>query len=158
MKIRKLLITTAVLGLYQANAQEAVSASGGNATGSNGNVSYTIGQVVYTTNSGTTGSVAQGVQQPFEIQTVLGVDNFNINLQLAVYPNPTTNWLQLEVKNTDFSNLSYQLFDLNGRVIYNQKITAETSTIALEQLPSAVFLLKVLDNNKELKTFKIIKK
>lgn len=158
MNIKKLLVTTLLLGLTQVNAQEAVVTSSGNASGTNGNVSYSVGQIVYTTNTGATGSVAQGVQQPFEIQTVLGAENFNINLQLAVYPNPTTNWLQLEVKNTEFTNLSYQLFDLNGRMILNQKITTETSTISMEQLPAAIFLLKVVNNNKEVKTFKIIKK
>ena len=158
MKIKKLLIATLLLGAFQAQAQEAVATAGGNASGTNENVSYTVGQVVYTTNTGTTGSVAQGVQQPFEIQTVLGAENFNINLQLAVYPNPTTNWLQLEVRNTDFANLSYQLFDLNGKMILNEKITAETSSIQMERLPAAIFLLKVVSNNKEVKTFKIIKK
>ena len=158
MKIKKLLIATLFLGAFQAQAQESVATSGGNASGTNGNVCYTVGQEVYTTYTGTTGSVAQGVQQPFEIQTVLGADNFNINLQLAVYPNPTTNWLQLEVRNTDFSNLSYQLFDLNGKMILNEKITAETSSIQMERLPAAIFLLKVVNNNKEVKTFKIIKK
>lgn len=158
MEIKKLLIVTLMLGAFQAQAQEAVVVSGGNASGTNGNVSYTVGQVVYTTNTGTTGSVAQGVQQPFEIQTVLGAENFNINLQLAVYPNPTTNWLQLEVRNTDFANLSYQLFDLNGRMILNEQITTETSSIQMERLPAAIFLLKVVSNNKEVKTFKIIKK
>ena len=158
MKIKKLLIATLFLGAFQAQAQESVATSGGNASGTNGNVSYTVGQVVYTTYTGTTGSVAQGVQQPFEIQTVLGTENFNINLQLAVYPNPTTNWLQLEVRNTDFANLSYQLFDLNGKMILNEKITAETSSVQMEHLPAAIFLLKVVNNNKEVKTFKIIKK
>ena len=158
MKIKKLLIATLLLGAFQAQAQEAVATAGGNASGTNRNVSYAVGQVVYTTNTGTTGSVAQGVQQPFEIQTVLGAENFNINLQLAVYPNPTTNWLQLEVRNTDFANLSYQLFDLNGKMILNEKITAETSSIQMERLPAAIFLLKVVSNNKEVKTFKIIKK
>lgn len=158
MNIKKLLVTTLLLGLTQVNAQEAVVTSGGNASGTNGNVSYTVGQTIYTTNLGTNGSVAQGVQQAFEIYTLLGAENFNINLQLAVYPNPTTNWLQLEVKNTDFTNLSYQLFDLNGKMIYNQKVTAETSSISMEQLPTAIFLLKVFSNNKEVKSFKIIKK
>ena len=158
MNIKKLLVTTLLLGLTQVNAQEAVVTSGGNASGTNGNVSYSVGQTIYTTNLGTNGSVAQGVQQAFEIYTLLGAENFNINLQLAVYPNPTTNWLQLEVKNTDFTNLSYQLFDLNGKMIYNQKVTAETSTISMEQLPAAIFLLKIVSNNKEVKSFKIIKK
>jgi len=48
-------------------AQEAIPASGGNVTGSGGTVSYSIGQVFYLMNSGATGSVLQGVQQPHEI-------------------------------------------------------------------------------------------
>ena len=107
MKIKKLLIAALLLGAFQAQAQEAVATSGGNPSGINGNVSYTIGQVVYTTNTGTTGSIAQGVQQPFEIQIVLGIENFNINLQMAVFPNPTTNWLQLDIKNYGFEKLNY---------------------------------------------------
>jgi hypothetical protein len=42
--------------------------AGGEATGSGGSVSYSVGQVVYTTNTGINGSVAQGVQQPYEFQ------------------------------------------------------------------------------------------
>lgn len=139
-------------------AQETTTSSGGNATGTNGNVSYTIGQVVYTTNSGTTGSVAQGVQQPFEIQTLLGAENFNINLQIAVFPNPTTNWLQLDIKNYGFEKLNYQIFDINGKMVLQSKISTETTTISMENLSTNIYLLKVLDNNKEVKTFKIIKK
>lgn len=147
-----------LLGLTQVNAQETVVTSGGNATGTNGNVSYSVGQTLYTTITGTTGSVAQGVQQPFEIQTVLGAENFNINLQLSVYPNPTTNWLQLDIKNYSFEKLGYQVFDSNGKLVLQSKISTETTTINMENLSTNIYLLKVLDNNKEMKTFKIIKK
>lgn len=158
MGIKKLFIASSLLCLSQVQAQETTTASGGNASGSNGNISFTVGQLVYTTTTGSTGSVAQGVQQPFEIQSVVGIENLNINLQLAVYPNPTTNWLQLEMKNYEFSNLSYQLLDLNGRVIFNEKITSEMSTISMEKLPSSIYLLKVIEANNELKTFKVHKK
>lgn len=158
MKIKKLLISILVISAFKVNAQETTTSSGGNATGTNGNISYTIGQTIYTTNTGTSGSVAQGVQQAFEIQTVLGVENFNINLQMAVYPNPTTNWLQLEVKNTGFEKLNYQIFDLNGKTVLKNKISTETTTISMENLSTNLYLLKVLENNKEVKTFKIIKK
>ena len=113
---------------------------------------------MYTTNTGTTGSIAQGVQQPYEIQTVLGIDNFNINLQMTVFPNPTTNWLQLDIKNYGFEKLSYQIFDINGKLVLQSKISTEATTISMENLSTNIYLLKVLDNNKEVKTFKIIKK
>ena len=50
-----------VLGMT-IQAQNAIPAAGGNAAGAGGTVSYTVGQAVYTTNTGTTGSVVQGVQ------------------------------------------------------------------------------------------------
>ena len=158
MNQKKLLIGALLLIATQLQAQETTTSSGGNATGTNGNVSYTIGQVVYTTNTGTTGSIAQGVQQPYEIQTVLGIDNFNINLQMTVFPNPTTNWLQLDIKNYGFEKLSYQIFDINGKLVLQSKISTEATTISMENLSTNIYLLKVLDNNKEVKTFKIIKK
>ena len=58
-------IGTTLLLLFstiQLHAQETVPATGGDATGSGGTSSYTVGQVVCTTNTGSNGSVAQGVQ------------------------------------------------------------------------------------------------
>ena len=68
-------------------AQEGISVSGGNATCNGGSVSYTIGQVVYTCNNGDEGSVAQGVQQPYEISVVSSAGNFkNVDLACMAYP------------------------------------------------------------------------
>ena len=76
-----------VLQLTGLHAQEAIITSGGDASGSTGSVSYTIGQVVYTTNTGTNGSAAQGVQQPYEISVVTGLEEAKgINLDFSVYP------------------------------------------------------------------------
>lgn len=157
MKKKKLLLMGAFLSCYSIYAQEAMVTSGGNNSGSNGNISYSIGQVVYTTSVGTTGSIAEGVQQPYEIQTLSGNDNFNISLELSAYPNPTTNLLYLEVKESNFEAVHYQLFDFNGRLLESKKIDSITTSIQMEQYPMAVYLLKVLDNNIEVKSFKIIK-
>lgn len=55
------------LGLTGLQAQQTVPATGGNATGSGGTVNYTVGQAAYTTQTGSNGTITQGVQQPFEI-------------------------------------------------------------------------------------------
>jgi len=148
-------VTFLLLGLGVINAQETVTAAGGEATGTGGAVSYSVGQVVYTTNTGTNGSVAQGVQQPYEIYVTTSVNQTAINLEMIVYPNPTTNYLNLKVE--DNVNLSYQLYDLQGKVIENKKVTADNTTIKMEALPKATYFLKVTDNNKTVKTFKVIK-
>jgi hypothetical protein len=148
------------IGIGGLQAQETVPASGGNATGSGGSSSYTVGQVVYTTNTGTNGSISQGVQQPFEISIVTGVDETTINLEMAVYPNPTTNFLSLKVDastSLNNQNLSYQLFDLQGKVIENKRVTASNTTIRMEALPKAIYFLKVIKDQQLIKTFKVIK-
>ena len=138
-------------------AQQATVTSGGNATGSGGNISYSIGQVAYKTQTGTSGIITQGVQQPFEIVTLSGEEFTTIMLEAVVYPNPTTSLVNLIVKNYALENLNYQLFDINGRIIEANKVFNEETTINLEGLANAIYLLKLNDNKKEVKTFKIIK-
>ncbi len=158
MKQKKVKLSVLLLGLgLTAQAQQATTATGGNASGSGGTVAYSIGQIVYTTNMGTNGSVAQGVQQPYEISIVLGIDNHSIKLELTAYPNPTTNFLTLNVGKAELSTLNFQLYDISGKLIENRKIISNTETIGMENLPSATYFLKVTNNNNEIKTFKIIK-
>ncbi len=143
------------------HAQEAIPASGGNASGSGGTVSFTVGQVVYTTSTAANGSAAHGVQQPYEISVVTGFEPANgIKLQLSVYPNPTIDLLNLEIEAStsfNFQYLSYQLFDANGKALVYREITDVMTSIKMSGLPMATYYLKVSENNIVVKTFKIIK-
>lgn len=147
------------LVVVQTNGQESLVSAGSNANGTGGSLSFTIAQTIYTTNFSSSGSVSQGVQQPYEIQTVLGENNFEIKLELKVYPNPTSDILNLYVKNYNSDSIQYQLFDLNGRLIISDRIYNETTSFSMQNLPSSVYILKVLSSsNVEIKTFNIIKK
>lgn len=147
-----------VMGMTSLYAQEAVPASGGNASGSGGAVSYTVGQVFYTAQEGTGNSVAQGVQQPYEISVVTGIEQAKfIQLSCSVYPNPTTDYVTLKVQNYHSEGLSYQLFDSDGRLVERKKIGAVEETIPMSNLSASTYFLKVLDGGMDVKTFKIIK-
>jgi hypothetical protein len=157
---RKILITIFLcsLSIVVIQAQETIPATGGNATGSGGSVSYTVGQITYGTFSGVNGSVAQGVQQPYEISLVTGTEEAKeIDLLFSAYPNPATGFLTLKVGNYDNSDLSYELFDINGNLLENKKIEGIETTIQFENRTPSVYFLKVTCNNKMVKTFKIIK-
>lgn len=140
-----------------AKAQNAIVSSGGNASGSGGSASYSVGQLVYTNASGTNGSVSEGIQQPIEILT-LGIDNFpDISLGITVYPNPATSSVILKSGNTKLENAEYLLFDMNGKQIAHQNITNSETRISMKNLKVAIYFLHVMNGNKVLKTFKIIK-
>ena len=145
-----------VFMLTYLQAQEVVSTSGGNADGNAGNVSYTVGQLFYTTNTGATGTVAQGVQQPFLV--ISGFEGIEgISLECIVFPNPTIDLLILKFENTEAIDLRYQISDLNGKILQIKEIECNETIISLENLLPSTYFLKVIKENYELKTFKIIK-
>jgi len=138
-------------------AQQATTSSGGNGIGVGGSTNYSIGQVAYMTQTGSTGSISQGVQQAYEIFT-LGVNNFpEIKLSMSVYPNPTISNITLKVEDLSLNDLKIELFDTNGRQIQSRKVQSTNTFIDLENLPSSTYILKVESENKTIKTFKIIK-
>ena len=146
------------LGLTGLQTQEAIPASGGNVSGSGGSASYSVGQVVYTTNPGTNGSVAQGVQQPYEISVVTGIEEAKgINLMISAYPNPTTDFLILKIEGNVQTQFIASLYDMNGKLLDNKKVTANETSIVMSNLVPATYFVKVTVGNKEVKTFKIIK-
>ena len=137
-----------------------VNTSGGNASGTGGSVSYSVGQVFNTTAFGTNGSVSEGVQQPFEISVLSGMDITGIDLYYAVYPNPTSGKLTLKLDASttpDIRSMRYQLYDVNGKMLQNDRLTEYETSIEMSNFNSATYFLKVTKNNKEVKLFKIIK-
>lgn len=138
-------------------AQDAVISSGGNASGTTGSVSYTVGQVFYTTPASASGAVAQGVQQPFEIQTLLSTTNFNINVQMSVYPNPTSNAISLQIKDIDLNEMKYELFDMNGRLVAKNVIVSANTTLQLNDFQAAMYVLNIIQSGQVIKSFKVIK-
>ena len=163
MEHKKLKLSTILLigfGLTGLQAQEAIPATGGDVTGSGGTVSYSIGQIVYNTNTGTNGSVAQGVQQPYEISVIVSLEEKGITLQFSAYPNPAADFVKLKVDASttlSIKSMSYQLCDIKGKLLENKKIESDETNIDMKNLLPAAYFLKVIRDDKEIKIFKIIK-
>ena len=157
-KSRTILYLTA--GLSWANftqAQESANASAGDATGSGGTAAYSIGQVIYTTNTGSSGSLAQGVQHAYQIFPVGNVET-TLNISLTAFPNPTMGNLTLQI--SDFSNekLFYQVYDVQGKQLINGQIKTKQTELNTSSLTPATYFINILNQeNKKLQTFKIIK-
>ena len=159
MKTNTLILFLAFLLSFSANAQtvhQVLSATGGDATGTGGSVAYSVGQIVYTTHTGTTGSVAQGVEQAYEIYSV-GIKETTLNISLSVFPNPTSDFLTLKVEDYNNEALNYTLLDEQGRLVLNEQITTQDTQVAMSTLARGAYFINVLQTNKKIQTFKIIK-
>lgn len=151
-------LSIVLAGHLNVNGQETVSSSGGEASSSDGTVSYTIGQVFYAEDNDATGSVTPGVQQAYEIYVTDGIEEAaGIKLTMTAFPNPTLDQLTLSVENFNNENLSYQLFDMSGRLVKSGEMNEQNTQIYMDDLERATYVLLVNKDNKNIKTFKIIK-
>ena len=143
-------------------AQSAIVPLGGDAQGATGSVSYTVGQVVTQTVANSNGSisVAEGVQQPYEIQTV-GVNNYpQITLNAMVYPNPTENMAQLELNGFELpaDGLQANLFDSKGKLLQRIPVTGDITEFHIGQYATGTYYLELRHDKQLLKTFKVVRK
>lgn len=157
-----LFITFLALCWTAGFAQSAIVPMGGDTQNNSGSVSYTVGQIAVetTTNSNGSTSVAEGVQQPYEIMTV-GVDQYpQIVLNAVVYPNPTDNLVQLQLNGFEIpiDGLRANLYDGNGKLLQTSSVVTESSTFQIGQYASGNYFLELRDKNRILKTFKIIRR
>ncbi len=151
------VITLLLVGINNIQAQSSLNAAGGNYAGNGGSVSSSIGQTFYTTITGISGSVSQGVQQPYEIWIVTGTNHAEVDLGIYAYPNPSYGWLILKVENAEKEVFSYELLDINGKVLESKYIETNETRIDMNAYPAATYFLKVMHPMKEIKTFKIFK-
>ena len=146
-----------IMGLTQIIAQKTINSTGGKASGSGGSVNYSVGQTVFNTWSSETGTISEGVQQPFEIFATTGIEINAINLIMKVYPNPTKDYLNLIVENIE-NGLFYQLFDIDGKMLKTEKINSTVTQIEMIDLRPSSYFIKVIKLDQVVKAFKIIKK
>lgn len=162
--MKKLLPLIVLFIMMAANifAQSAIVPVGGDAQGNGGSVSYTVGQMAVesTANSNGSISVAEGVQQPYEIMTV-GVDDYpQIALDAVVYPNPTENIAQLQLNGFEIpaDGLRATLYDGNGKRLQTVTVTDDLTAFQIGQYATGTYYLEVRDGKRVLKTFKIVRR
>ncbi len=156
LKIKLFIFLVYFAIAFQGSAQQSVNSSGGDATGSGGSSAYSIGQVVYTSNSSATGTISQGVQQAYEIYA-LGIDNEKQDLILNLYPNPTSQFITLDMNTSDLQNYSVQLTDMHGKLIQEIENLQSKTEMNLNNLPTASYYLILTKGKSVIETYKIVK-
>ena len=156
--IKTIFSACMLCAVFTIQAQETIPTSGGEATGSGGTVSYSVGQLLSNMNIGSNCTVTQGVKQTIEFVVLSNPELIALTLSAVTYPNPTTDYIVLSLTDATLTDLSYTMFDLQGRLVTKAKVEQEATQIAMKNLAIGVYILKINQNNQELKTFKIIKK
>ncbi|BDD13042.1 hypothetical protein FUAX_54740 (plasmid) [Fulvitalea axinellae] len=144
-----LFVTLGVL----AKAQTANPASGGGeASGSGGSASYTVGLVSYQFVIGPTVSVTEGVQQPYEV-----LESSKNKCTVILYPNPTPDVFKLDIIG-DFNEkkVELRLQNLNGQIVQIRDVILNETFVPIVKLPESAYIVAVYSSGKKVCDSKII--
>ncbi len=92
----------------------------------------------------------------FSIEETTSVNPTFNNIALALYPNPTTDILNLKISENENGvgfPLAYKIIGMNGQIFQNKVLRANLTSIDIRELSTGVYFLK-LENQKPLKFVK----
>lgn len=98
--------------------------------------------------SGIIGILAQVNQQTLE------VPSYQLDENVTVFPNPTTEGITFSTK-LFLSSEKVSIYNLSGQLVSKKQVSAE-NTIGLAELPVGVYLIQF--ENKNIPSFKIVKR
>ena len=156
----KKLLYILLLTTFGANAQsisnQVISSYGLSAANGTAQTDATIGEPVVATVSDGNNTLTQGFHQTKLIITTIS-ENEKTN-DYRFYPNPVNEVLNFNYTNTNNEPVGLQLFDINGKILYNKQNITTNEQLSFSDKANGQYILKVIDkNNQEIKTVKIIK-
>ena len=113
--------------------------------------------MVYTSYTNNSGSIAQGVQQNYDIIALLRAEITDIRLELVAYPNPIQEILTLKINNYNNELLTYQLYDLQNKLYDSQPIKGAHTQHGINYLAVGTYLLSIQNEKALIKTFESLK-
>lgn len=135
------------------NAQEVMSTQGESYSTANGNIDFTIGEVIISTGTNGTNTLTQGFHQTN--WNFVGLEDHSPGYQVSIFPNPSSDVLNIQAEM--FENVSYRLYDAQGKLVLQDLLSAELTPIRVIDLPVGSYSLTLTSEREILKTFKLIK-
>lgn len=150
-----ILFITGLVISFVANSQEVISSSGDHFENGSVSISWTIGESVIETFSGTSVVLTQGFHQSNLSASVI-YENKSNDLLIELYPNPLTD--HLFIKCEKYEGLEYEMYDFTGKLLTKDKFKSRITTVNFSDNAASAYFIKILSVNSLLKTFQIIKK
>jgi len=138
------------------SAQQVIAATGNHAASSSGSVSWTIGESITKTLTGTGSILTQGFHQTSLTITIMN-ELPDPGYPVTVFPNPVSFNAKLRIEKEKFTKMEYLLYDMNGTLLMRKPVEAIETEIPFSTLLPATYILRITKNLIEVKTFKIIK-
>lgn len=116
MKKKTIISILSIICLQVLYSQETVGSAGKDLSNSQTKLNFTIGEPIINTLSNDKETVLIGYQQP-----IIKVEPISIkegqDWNISIFPNPSTNYINIEWKNETITEMYYSLLDINGKIV-----------------------------------------
>lgn len=151
--IKNALVLILLLITIFASAQEIVSTQGDSYSNASANIEFTIGEVVIDTGTDGTNDITQGFHQTN--WNFLGLEDHAPNFEATIFPNPTSEVLYIST--STFENVTYSLYNAQGKLILQDILSAEQTPVQVSPLAPGNYSIILNNETGNLKTFKLVK-
>jgi hypothetical protein len=157
-----LIVFSSLQGWSQPSIERWVIGSmGGNYTSGSWVMDYTLGETMVTTVSNAGNILTQGFHQPAGL-TVSVNEHPASNLQVSIYPNPSTDVLNISISNIQEDKTVLELYDLVGqRLGFKEFNTAGNQTVTctfeMQQFATGAYFLRIVAGKSISEVYKISK-
>lgn len=91
--------------------------------------------------------------------TAACLDNEEAELAtISVYPNPTTEFLNITIDGIQSSNWDVKVLDMNGRVVRITNFTGNVYSMNVSEFATGIYTLQLVSDNGEIQNIRVIKK
>ncbi|MGB1247352.1 MAG: T9SS type A sorting domain-containing protein [Chitinophagales bacterium] len=90
--------------------------------------------------------------------TEVGIKDADLVNTFNVYPNPTTDVLNVEIKTNNVVELTVNMVDVLGRVVATTNVEDETATFNVEAINAGVYFVNVIEDGKSVATSTVVVK
>lgn len=115
-------------GMAQSIEPQVIASAGEHFDNGTVQLSWTLGEVMIDTYDNGTNILTQGFHQT-EL-TVTSIEENLSDIRMNIFPNPTSEFLNIELSNNE-KDINLQLFDMSGKLIHKDVITAYTNKFVL---------------------------
>ncbi len=155
----KHILTSMILAINMVTipcfSQSGTVTAGASEKNANGSISWSVGQVFTQTISDVNVSVAEGLQQPYEIHDIVSTFDY-LTFDINIWPNPVIDILYVKISTVDDASLNYTISTVDGRSLKSGTLDQLTE-IALTDITSGMLILTLQYKNQFLSSYKIIK-